>query len=47
MPPRANQFLTRLGLLAGLVIAPKCVLCLLAWVGLLLGLAGPELCGPP
>lgn len=34
---------------AALALAPKCVLCLLAYTGLAatLGLAGPELCGAP
>ena len=30
-----------------LVVAPKCLLCLAAWLALLFGLAGPELCGAP
>jgi hypothetical protein len=32
---------------AALLLAPKCVLCVLAWLGVLLGLAGPEICGGP
>jgi hypothetical protein len=29
------------------VLVPKCLLCAAAWLGVLLGLAGPELCGAP
>ncbi len=34
---------------AALALAPKCLLCVLAYTGLAaaLGLAGPELCGAP
>ncbi|MBS0630446.1 MAG: hypothetical protein JSS11_00920 [Verrucomicrobia bacterium] len=34
---------------AALALAPKCLLCVLAYTGLAtaLGLVGPELCGPP
>jgi predicted anti-sigma-YlaC factor YlaD len=30
-----------------LVLVPKCLLCAAAWLGVLLGLAGPKLCGAP
>ena len=30
-----------------LVLVPKCLLCAAAWLGVLLGLVGPELCGAP
>jgi hypothetical protein len=47
LPPlchRAARWLLPAALLA---LAPKCVLCVLAWAGLgsALGLVGPELCG--
>jgi hypothetical protein len=49
-PPRAEFLRRARGWLvpaALLALAPKCVLCLLAYTGLAaaLGLAGPELCG--
>lgn len=51
MPPRIANILRRpwraLVALTLLVVAPKCVLCLAAYIGLgaALGLGGPEFCG--
>ena len=49
-PPEVRRFARGRGWLfpaALLALAPKCVLCVLAYAGLgaLLGLSGPELCG--
>jgi hypothetical protein len=46
-PPDARPLLPRLAAAALLVLGPKCILCVLAWLGVMLGLAGPELCGAP
>ena len=56
MRPRASERLRRLARTRGwliptalLALAPKCVLCVLAYAGLgaALGLGGPEICGAP
>src|ERR1700677_1351599 len=53
MPSRLTEHLRRatrwLLPAAALALAPKCLLCVLAYAGLggALGLGGPELCGPP
>jgi hypothetical protein len=45
--PRSDVIRRWLVPAAALVVIPKCVLCVLAWIGLVLGFAGPELCGVP
>lgn len=47
MRPRVELLLPRFAAATLLVLGPKCVLCVLAWLGLILGLTGPELCGAP
>lgn len=47
-PPRPERLQRRLAFAALLALAPKCVLCLLAFAGLgaAVGPGGPEICGP-